>query len=361
MAYIRKTRAGTYQAEIFVGRDANGKPIREYITRPTWKECARAAKERELELEERSLMDIPRTRVVAWFEMYLKLNEGEFSPATIALYERYLRNHYTPFFKRMKLCDVNQVHIKQFQAQLLAEKGLAKSSVNRIMSALKAAFGEALGDSSPFKDFKIVGPNEPNVKAPTMEEFLKIWDAVKGSRYELPVLLAAWCGFRRGEILALRVNDLDFENGTIRIDEAWTKTKDGTYVLKPPKSKRGLRTERAPDELMDMLKAYITKAGNLVRIIPCKDMFLFGGRPDTFSTAYRNFIRRHGAPEYSFHELRHFHATWLFENDIPDKYAAKRMGQTIEVLKSTYQHLGLKKQAEVDEKIISIAKAARIR
>lgn len=346
-----------WEATIYLGRDADGKAIRKYLRMERERDLKKAAKQIELNHKEVVTSSVGKKRVVAWFEEYVELNKNDFSPATQTLYAGYLKNHYKPFFKQMRMDKVTDHHLKRFQNWLL--ETLAPSTTNRIMSALKGAFTDGLKAKSPFVEFDLVKPNEPDVKAPTASEFAAILKAVKGSRYEIPVLLAAWCGFRRGEILALRVNDLDFEGETIRIDEAWSKRKDGTYVLKGPKSERGARKERVPPELMDMIRKMLME-GKVVELNPQGDRFLFNSRPDTFTSSYRNFLRRRSAPAYTFHELRHFHATWLWDNGIEDKYAAKRMGQTVEVLKSTYQHLGLEKQQEVDEKIIAIAKATQI-
>lgn len=346
-----------WEATIYLGRDADGKPIRKYLRMERERELKKAAKQIELDHREATTSNVGKKRVVTWFEEYVELNQNDFSPATQTLYAGYLKNHYEPFFKQMRMDKVTDHHLKKFQNWLL--ETLAPSTANRIMSALRGAFTDGLKAKSPFVEFGLVEPNEPDVKAPSVEEFAEIHKAVKGSRYEIPVLLAAWCGFRRAEILALRVDDLDFEKETIRIDQAWSKRKDGRYVLKKPKSKRGMRTERVPPDLMEMIRKMLME-GKVVELNPKGDKLLFNSRPDTFSTSYRNFLRRRGAPAYTFHELRHYHATWLHDHGIEDKYAAKRMGQTVEVLKSTYQHLGLKKQQEVDEKIIAIAKATQL-
>ena len=343
-----------WEATIYLGRDADGKAIRKYLRMERERDLKRAAKQIELDHKEAVTSSVGKKRVVAWFEEYVELNRNDFSPATQTLYAGYLKNHYKPFFKQLRMDKVTDHHLKQFQNWLL--ETLAPSTANRIMSALKGAFTDGLKVKSPFVEFSLVEPNDPDVSAPSVAEFAEIQMAVAGSGYEIPVLLAAWCGFRRAEILALRVDDLDFEKETIRIDEAWSKHKDGKYVLKKPKSKRGAREERVPPGLMERIRKMLTD-GKVVELNPSGDRFLFNSRPDTFSTSYRNFLRRRGAPAYTFHELRHYHATWLWDSEIPDKYAAKRMGQTVEVLKSTYQHLGLKKQDEVDEKVIAIAKA----
>ena len=67
------------------------------------------------------------------------------------------------------------------------------------------------------------------------------------------VALAAATGARRNELLALRWADLDVEKKTLRIERAWEQTKKYGLRLKPPKTKRGLRTIELDDASVAML------------------------------------------------------------------------------------------------------------
>jgi integrase len=64
----------------------------------------------------------------------------------------------------------------------------------------------------------------------------------KPSSHYPVVALAAASGARRNELLALRWDNLDPEKKTLRIERAWEQTKKFGLRLKPPKTKRGLRT-----------------------------------------------------------------------------------------------------------------------
>lgn len=58
-------------------------------------------------------------------------------------------------------------------------------------------------------------------------ELQKVFEAVKGSKLELPVLVAAFYGLRRGEVCGLRWDAIDFERGTITIKHTVTSTQFG--------------------------------------------------------------------------------------------------------------------------------------
>jgi len=355
MASFRKTKSGSYQGTIYIGRDADGVQDFEYVTKPTLKECKVAAREIEQARDEGKLIRVGHIRVVNWIEQYLKDNKNSYKPGTIGLYKTYLKCHFKPFFKQLKLKELNDLHITKFKNHLLGK--MKPSSARRVMGALSTILKAVLKDKSPAKEVKLPKANASCAKAPSTEEFILIHNAVKGTRYEIPVLCAGWCGFRREEIFAIRPDDLDFQNNTIRVDEAYAKNDEGFYEFGSTKSENGDRTVKAPGYLMNLFKQIMPKS-KVVSINKDSEKdnepVLKLGRPDSFSSRYGQFIdrrKKHGVPDYRFHDLRHYHATWLQDNYFPDSYAASRMGQTKDVLRSTYQHLRPNKQKELDDKI----------
>jgi hypothetical protein len=91
----------------------------------------------------------------------------------------------------MKFKDLRDIHLKKFANELLANQ--STSSARRILSCLRPIFHDALKDKSPFKDYKL--PKEAKVDysdVPTPEVFRRIHEAVRGTRDEPIILLAAW-------------------------------------------------------------------------------------------------------------------------------------------------------------------------
>ena len=78
------------------------------------------------------------------------------------------------------------------------------------------------------------------------EEMQKLFEVVKGTRLELPVLVAAFYGLRRGEVLGLKWDAIDFNRGTLTIKRTVTEaTIDGTMKIieqDSAKTKSSLRT-----------------------------------------------------------------------------------------------------------------------
>lgn len=345
MASIKKLPNGSYQATIYVGRDAQGKQIRKYVTKPGWKECKAAAREIEQEIEEGRFINIQNIRVSAWMDKWLELNKERLSPSTYVSYKMYVDKHFKSQFKNIKLNQINEIHIKEYMNEKL--KVLSPTTVRKHILVLGEMLGDALKHKNPVAGIKLPEKNEYDPYIPTTEEFEEIRNGFKtirsGKKDELIILLSGWCGLRRGEIFALKWDDIDYDKLQIRIDEARAISEDG-FVIKDPKSKNGFRTIAMPKELSDLIKNYRKSLKEV-------DELIFPFRPDCFSTHFSEIIKKLNLPPVRFHDLRHYHATWLYENGIPDKYAAERMGHDVFVLKNIYQHIHADKKVNLDETI----------
>jgi integrase len=76
-------------------------------------------------------------------------------------------------------------------------------------------------------------------------------------RYRLLILLAAWSGARWGELVALSLDRLDLERGTMRIDRQYVELEDNSLVLDTPKTAAGIRTVHIPPHLLPDLRAHL--------------------------------------------------------------------------------------------------------
>ena len=363
MASIKKRSDGTWQATIYVGRDENGKKINKYATRHSEKEIKSAAREIEQELEDGALTNVEKIRVAEWIKNWLEIHKNKYSPSTYVLYLGYLKNHYRPFFKQMKFKELKEIHLKKLLNELLGK--MSQTSARRVMSCLRPILYDAMKNKSPMRDIRL--PKEDKVDysdVPTPEKFRDIHNAVRGTRDEPIILLAGWCGLRREEIFALKPNDLDFKNNVIRIDEAYVINDQGEYQIKSTKSENGLRDIASPPYLMDLIKLVIRdgfalrkKERKVIEITDKKtksDQLIFPMRPDSYTSYIAKLVKNKKMPKTRLHFLRHYHATWLCENDVLDHLAAERLGHDIKMLRAKYQHLGVRKKDQINRKIIEL-------
>lgn len=342
---ISKTGQVSYQAQIYTGRDSNGKQLFEYVTKDTRKECRSAAREIEEEIEKGTYIKIKNMLVVDAIKEWIELKRSELSPGTIHLYKNtYLKAHYKPFFKTLKLKDIvgNELLIRKFKSDMLKKQ--SPNTVRKELSVLNKILRETLRDKNPCKYVELPVKKKYTPRIPTKDEFLEIHAAVKGTVDEIIVLLAGWCALRLGEICAIKPDDVYKDRKIIRVDENLAINDEYDYEFKGPKSDNGIREVAVPDYLMQLIFDYMAKKGKI-------SGKLFNYLPGSYSHHWKDIVTKKKLPKITFHSLRHHHLTWLWEEGFPDQYAANRAGHDIQTLRSIYQHLGLKKKDELDDSV----------
>jgi integrase len=133
------------------------------------------------------------------------------------------------------------------------------------------------------------------------------------ARWRAQVLLAAWCGLRRGELLALRRRDIDLMRGTVRIEQA--------------KTDAARRTVAIPPHILADLSAHLEQW-----VDPGRDALVFTGvkggtlRTAAWQTAWNDARRAVGRPELHLHDLRHTGNTLAAATGASTKELMARMG-----------------------------------
>jgi len=343
MASIRKLKNGSYQAQIFAGRDLNGKQIRKWITASTLKECKTKIREIEYEIENKTFVNVENIRLCDYMDRWYDLQTSRLSPTTTRVYKIYIEKYYKPKLGHYRLAQINEMHIKEFYHELLKDK--KSKTVLKIHCVLNAALEEVLKNKNPCREVK--APKKERY-IPTIldeDEFNKLRNGIKGTEAELPILLAAWLGLRLGEIFGLRWKDIDLKTGLIRIRQTQVKAGPGNYVLKSPKSDSGKRDLIAPKYILSMLKKH-KKSQKVLRDL------IFDQKPDNFSRRFEYILKHLELPKTRFHDLRHYHATMMLKHGIPDLYASKRLGHaSVSTTKEIYQHITSDMESLVEHKL----------
>lgn len=226
-----------------------------HVTTPTGDRVFLRAKTKE-ELEEkvleakiqlRSGVDITQDVLFAdyaqtWIKAY-KL--GKVRPSSYASIETNLRVHVLPFFSAFKLKDVKPMHIQLFITSL---SGKSKSLQDKCIRIVKNIFDSAVDNGmiprSPVsRSDRATAENSPEEEPLTDEQALALLNAVDGTRAYIFCLLALSTGMRRGEILGLMWEDIDFKANAIRVthNKALILNKLDAPVTALPKTDAGRR------------------------------------------------------------------------------------------------------------------------
>lgn len=281
-----------------------------------------------------------------WLPNYKYPKKAKWEETTAELNKMYIDVHIAPYFKQMKLTDVKPIELNKFYNYCLNlerknEKShrtykVGISTTIKLNTFLKASFNYAIKNGL-IKDNPCLGvilskeeEFVPNIYRE--ENFLKLLEAVTGTDDEIPIILAAGCGLRRGEIFGLRWRDIDFKENTIAIIN--TKVRFKGYKEKGPKSKNSKRTFVAPLYVIERIKLYRARIG---KHNP-DDKIVTRWKPGAYSERFKKLLIKYGLPITRLHDLRHYNAVLMMDK-VPDKVAAKRLGHSVEVLRKVYQHV----------------------
>ncbi|WP_400942002.1 site-specific integrase [Lysinibacillus sp. NPDC086135] len=183
----------------------------------------------------------------------------------------------------------------------------------------------------------------------------------------IPALLAALCGLRRGEILALRWRDVDLENGSLSIRESAEEVgKDVRY--KETKSGKA-RTVAFGSTVREELKSHkIAQAEEQLKLgmRPEANSFVVAQidgkplKPTSLTHEWVRLVAKTSLPRIRFHDLRHSHATQLLAAGVHPKIASERLGHsTIGITLDLYSHVMPGMQANAVEQVDAAIKAAK--
>lgn len=361
----------SWRARVDVGRDLNGKRVRETETF----RLKRDAEEWVARVETRAQRNpmaasYSRLTLNAYVtEHWLPFYRTQAAPSSYMKRESAFRLHVLPRLGTMRLQDITPRHIQDLYREL--EQRLTPASVDGVASALRAAFNGAVSWEMTTRN-PCDGARPPRI----VRRDPAIWTPEQFQVFLTnetdPVFRALWVtvtvtGARIGEVLALTWDDLDREHNTISITKSLTKRADGTWTIGPTKTKRN-RVVAVPALLWELLEKTPTASKSTVVCVrrighttpaeeaPATPIFINKlGRPITEAIAYnawKNAIARAGLPPINIHDLRHMHATSGLRLGIPLKVMSDRLGHAnIGITADTYTHVQRDLQHDAADRI----------
>lgn len=276
-------------------------------------------------------------------------------------YSGYINKHIIPNLGHIKLAKLKPMDLDRFYKQLANstyKKGnkeikYSESSLWQIHAIIHKCL-EYAKDNRLIKDNPADGcENKPKrqsyknkaYRVYSEEQFTTLLEAVKDTIDEIYVILAGCLGMRRGEVMGLRWEDIDFKEKTINIRRAKVKADGHGIIEKEPKTEKSIRSISVSQRIIDILKEWRKKNLDSVYVVNKYN-------PNTYSEHFRNLLKRHGLPHIRFHDLRHFAATFMLKEGIPDKVTSERLGHSsTAITKEIYQHVLKEMDREAAEKL----------
>ena len=242
---------------------------------------------------------------------YVAENEERLSPSTVRSYNGMIRmtEERTPRIANKRLSAITEQDVSDIVRPLRTLK-----TIRNYVNFVHACTGKSAG--------KLTGVSSKRVHVPTELEVKGLLQIFRNTELEVPIMLAAYGGLRRGEICALRMSDIDGD--FVHVSRAVVRDPSGAWVTKDPKTASSVRSVLLPHFVIERIQAQ----GYITHLLPSQ-----------VSNRFWKKQRNLGIPPYCFHSLRHFHASYLHYLNIPDAYIMQRGGwSTPSVMQSIYRH-----------------------
>jgi integrase len=262
---------------------------------------------------------------------------------TVAGYKYALDRWVLPHVGRYQLRQLHVGHIETMQTSLL-DAGLSVSTVRVARRVLSSALSQAVASRhivhNPVKDLR--APRYPSGQRPLLEPFteeqarqlLSVCKDHPDTTAAAFVTIGLMLGMRRGEILGLRLQDIDWAEGHLSINQAlnqdYLPTADGGWMTElgtsTPKTRHSRRDlSMSPSVRSVLLRLQVTRGTQ--RQMAGDDWketdLLFCSKngkpmwPSNLTKRYQRLLEDAGVPRLSIHALRHTFATICFLNEVP--------------------------------------------
>ena len=240
------------------------------------------------------------------------------------------------------------------------EKGLSAKTVRNIhqiiASAMKLAKEQRLIATDPTEGCALPKLEHKEMQTLPVEQLASfLREAKESGVFELYYAELA-TGLRRGELLGLKWEDIDFEHGSLRVKRQIARI-NGEIVEAPLKTKNAYRTLPLADDTIQVLKQQRKKVGSSPWVFPSPT----GGpiSPDSVLHMLHRVLKRAGLPRVRFHDLRHTFATLALQNGVDIKTVSGMLGHfSAGFTLDTYAHVTTAAQKEAAKTMGKVLTAA---
>ncbi len=310
------------------GYDDKGLPITKNVTAKTKTECAEKLEKLKAQFgkpTEKINSEMPFGEWIDfWYRTYCK---HTIRLTTQLEYESRIYSHIIPEIGTIPLNKLTQSDLQQFYARTKSNgrririeaygAGLSDRVIRAIhancRSALEKAVQEGLIRVNPAIGCKLPPKKSREMKVLTPSEIVRFLNRAKEEGYYELFLLELGTGMRRGEILALKWNDLNFTTGELRI-ERQVNVFNGEQIISEPKTKASIRTIILPPSLLQILSEY-KKNIDSEWIFPSPLDNTKTKNPSAVRKRLQIMLERARCPKVRFHDLCHHYVKYTTKNN----------------------------------------------
>lgn len=321
--------SGAYRSQVFLGKDEKGqRKYKSFIGR-----TANEADLKALQYKAKiTPLEAPNKTFIRCSNDFLHTITKTLSIATQRGYlsiHRTIANDYKTF-ANTNINAIDKTTLQKFLNRLSAEHSPKTvrnyyGYISRVMNAC---------DLVP-PSCNLPQRKRPQLNIPDEETVHKVFELIKGTPLEVPVLLAALVPMRRGEICAARLEDLD--GNVLHIHRSIAIGDKGITQEKPPKTDASDRYVILPDYVCDLIR----QQGYICNI-----------SVKAISKQFSQVLKKGGIEHFRFHDLRHAFVSIAHASNIPDAYIMSRGGwATSYTVNNVYRHVLDSDRKRMEEKV----------
>jgi integrase len=363
---IVKRTDGRWVASITIGRDqATGKLKRAWFYGKTRQDVAGKLAKALMEKGHGTFVAPHKLTLGAWLDTWLtEYKQPKLKPVTLDSYEMLIRCHLKPALGHLPLRDLRPEHLQRFYNDR-GEQGLSARTVRYCHTLLHGALAQAVKNGLVARNVSELTELPRRVKKEMQTlplEHLKthLLPVLAEDRLGAAIFLAFATGLRRGELLALRWQDVDLQAGVLHVRQTLARVRNHHATgkeartrlqMQDPKTASSKRTVPIPPGCLAALKRH--KAGQ------AEDRLMLGqGWQDTglvfcrldgkpcdpteFTRHFGRVLRRAALPAIRLHDARHTFATLMLELGESPKTVQTMLGHSsVAITLDIYSHVSL--------------------
>jgi len=277
------------------------------------------------------------TRLAEYLTDWLTFKKSIMRPSTWSHYKQLTHSYIIPNIGKIKLKELRTENVQKFY-NLLSKHDVGAPTIQKIHKLLRSAVGNAVASGTlPHNSVSFAHPpGDPPQEMKVLDEsqVSQFLIFIAGHRWEALYYLAIATGMRRGELLGLKWEDIDWLKQTVKVAR---QIRPGDQSFQPLKTRFSRRTITIGAKTIQVLRDHYERQQETRKAAGRKwveNGLVFTnthGGPlcaNHMTQVFQGLLEACGLPKIRFHDLRHTAASLMLNNGIPPIVVSRRLGHS---------------------------------